>query len=399
MKKTDKFGYPIYEDTYRNMKRYSEKLMRMGFKEAKNKPDLFYFGFEYGVVFADMRGYKDNWGRFLPIWCQKRKGAPRFYQMTQHYDVNITGKINRKLWELYQLIKYEEIPFIRIGPFCEPESVWSLGKIPRPQFFLEHSEKPLVVNDFWEPGFYYSGYCLKCKIEIDGEDLFCEKCRNKIPPKFFSHLRYLIKDYYFNNNPSKNCISFVKYPLEDFNKELAEMIRKRRFKQKFNRSKENICVLCGKHSKDSVKHHINYHPPKFMTLCRSCHGIVHSCSFPNPYWEQKREKKPKIKCAYCSRNHINKDIAQKHRILHVIETLKNLVDKSFIKLKKSKDLEKRIRLNRKHEKYKSKMFKIKESLPPKEQRKISEILSELTIIDETKLAGESRYKDLTDFIK
>jgi hypothetical protein len=401
MKMKDKFGYYIPEDIYENMIRYSEKLIRIGFKESKNKPSLFYFTFDYGAVFADMRGYNDKFGRFLPIWSEERKGAPRFYQMIEGYDEKKTGKINRGLWEVYHLINKTRIPSFYIGPFVGLESSWYYKKIPKPQFFLENSENtiiPLVVEDFVEPGLYYSGYCLKCRVKIDGENLFCNDCRKKIPPNFYSNLRNLVNDNYFHQYPSKNSSSFIKYPLEDFTKELAETIRIRRFKQDFGRLKKNICVLCGQHRKSTVEHHITYHPQKFMTLCRSCHRIIHTCSFPNPYWKERKKKKPRIKCVYCGRNHTIKETAQKHRVIHVIETLKKIADNCFIKLNKSQKLETRIRLNKKVMKYRLKILEIKESLSPKDQQKISQILSH-TIIDENRLTKKSHYKDLTDFMK
>lgn len=36
-----------------------------------------------------------------------------------------------------------------------------------------------------------------------------------------------------------------------------------------------------------LDHHLNYHPPKIIRLCRSCHGKLHKKDFPNPLWKEK----------------------------------------------------------------------------------------------------------------
>lgn len=95
MKNQDKFGYDIYDGVFRKMLNYAKRLEEIGFQESHSKPNLLYYISERFSVFADMRGYKDDWGRFIPIWDKERKGKPQFYHQITNYNEKYIGEINR----------------------------------------------------------------------------------------------------------------------------------------------------------------------------------------------------------------------------------------------------------------------------------------------------------------
>jgi hypothetical protein len=67
----DKFNNPIYPSKFRILQKQGELLMKIGYKESKNKPNLFYKSALGGVFFADVRGTKE-----VPIW---KDTSPLFY--------------------------------------------------------------------------------------------------------------------------------------------------------------------------------------------------------------------------------------------------------------------------------------------------------------------------------
>jgi len=76
--------------------------------------------------------------------------------------------------------------------------------------------------------------------------------------------------------------------------------------KQFQNDKRHTCRLCGTIKVELLTHHITYEPEEIMKVCRSCHGIIHACSFPNYLWKQKKpkpEKKEKISCKFCGKNH------------------------------------------------------------------------------------------------
>ncbi len=178
MKNRDNFGYTIYNGVFVKMLEYGKKLEDIGFQESHSKPNLLYYKDEHFTIFADMRGYKDNWGRFIPIWDKDRKGKPRFYHNIIDYDVEKIGGINRKLWNLYQEIK-KQVEFIIIDPFGEEPETWGGDHVPASQFFLRNDSQPLLIGSNWEFGIFYNGKCRECNRNLTGKRIFCKQCKDK----------------------------------------------------------------------------------------------------------------------------------------------------------------------------------------------------------------------------
>ncbi|WP_181686903.1 hypothetical protein [Halorhabdus salina] len=64
MKPEDKFGNEIYTHVYDELYEYGVRLMKIGYQESRNKPNLFYFP-KFGDVtfFLDIRGTRE-----VKIW-------------------------------------------------------------------------------------------------------------------------------------------------------------------------------------------------------------------------------------------------------------------------------------------------------------------------------------------
>ena len=178
MKNQDRFGYKIYDSVFRKMLEYVKKLEEIGFQESHSKPNLLYHENEHFIIFTDMRGYKDNWGRFIPIWDKERKGKPRFYHKIIDYDAENIGEINRKLWNIYRVIK-NQVEFIIIDPFGEAPSTWTNDLVPASQFFLRNDSQPLLIGDLWEFDVFYNGKCRGCDKNLTEKKIFCEQCEEK----------------------------------------------------------------------------------------------------------------------------------------------------------------------------------------------------------------------------
>ena len=178
MKNQDKFGYKIYDNVFMKMMEYAKKLEEIGFQESHSKSNLLYYKNEHFIIFADMRGYKDDWGRFIPIWDKHRKGKPQFYHQIIDYNAEKVGEINIKLSNIYQKIK-NQVEFIIIDPFGEVPNTWINEFIPESQFFLRNDSQPLLIGDIWEVGIFYNGKCRECKKNLKGKKIFCEQCEEK----------------------------------------------------------------------------------------------------------------------------------------------------------------------------------------------------------------------------
>jgi len=78
MKPVTKDGRPIYPSVFRKLVAIGEKLEEFGWKESRNKPNLFYKEFDDVFVFADMRGTD-----IVPIWDEP---YPLIYARQDHPD-------------------------------------------------------------------------------------------------------------------------------------------------------------------------------------------------------------------------------------------------------------------------------------------------------------------------
>lgn len=138
------------------LKEIKQILLRSGYKEAKDKKNLFYRKNELGCFFADMRGTS-----MVPIWQDSR---PLFYYSFKKEGAN---------WGKRRLIKQELENLFKEGCVCR----------------LSH-ESPIDNEEFEGTSSFYheddgifiwdDGYCKYCGKDFQGEGSFCSpECKTK----------------------------------------------------------------------------------------------------------------------------------------------------------------------------------------------------------------------------
>ncbi|MBN2331038.1 MAG: HNH endonuclease [Candidatus Aenigmarchaeota archaeon] len=131
----DKFGNPIYEHIFKVLQENGRVLALAGFKESRNKPNLFFLKDEEKnvVFFADMRSTGD-----VPIWEDTR---PLIYGkfLAEHPE----WKKRRIMTGMFQLL-------LQNGCECRFED----------DLLVEHGE---------------DGYCKLCGKDFQADGLYCSK--------------------------------------------------------------------------------------------------------------------------------------------------------------------------------------------------------------------------------
>lgn len=213
MKPADKFGRPIYEKTFRIMVSIGKKLAKQGYRESARKPNLFYRKTSEGdLFFADMRGTEE-----VPIW---ENPAPLFYWRVESASED---------WLRTRIVKTEFRRLLAAG--CRP----------RLSFYNWYERGGLLPGDIDEAE---DGYCRICGKDFQASGLYCS----------------------------------------DVCEEKARKRLERAMRLELERESNSItCYLCGRHPEvlafdkleSFVKHHTSYSPEKTITVCRSCHAILH----------------------------------------------------------------------------------------------------------------------------
>ena len=237
MIRQNKDGRSIYSDQIWNqILENGGILQKLGYDESINKPNLFYKCLTFsqnqnGIIFVDLRGTD-----FVPIW--------------EDPDPIVYKNDNLAFADFFKevvTLKGSGVS-IRFSFFdmCEPEG-WG--------FFL--NEIP-------------SGYCKRCGKnileEVDWTILQNGAYNIKIQEKLIdinievNHCNICKKMEYIKHDYRNKCLKSA-----------------------------DVCEICGEKKAD-LTHHITYKPAKTIRLCRSCHGVLHKKEFPNPLWEEKREK-------------------------------------------------------------------------------------------------------------
>lgn len=86
----DKFGNEIYPRVFEKMRANERVLLKEGYIESRNSPNLFYRKIPEGMLFADMRGTEE-----VPIWQDTR---PLFYWQLNN---------DAPMWRRRRIIKME----------------------------------------------------------------------------------------------------------------------------------------------------------------------------------------------------------------------------------------------------------------------------------------------------
>lgn len=147
MKAEDKFGNPIYPRVFSIISTYGSALESRGWRESRNKPNLFWKSIDGISVYADMRGTD-----IVKIWEDQ---SPLIYAFPEEAeDWKKRRAIRYAINELNQL----HVPY-------------------RFSFFDECEPDGLIFGDEDELA---DGKCKHCHKEIDKEGLFCsDECQQK----------------------------------------------------------------------------------------------------------------------------------------------------------------------------------------------------------------------------
>jgi hypothetical protein len=241
MIRTNKDGRLIYKDRiWERIVRTAQKLRKLGYRESRKKPNLFYKPIEAevsseqeklkkvkGAVFADLRGTK-----IVPIWDDPR---PLIYYKSLPF--------NSFMHEFIKLKRNGCSPRVSFYEKYEPGG-WLFGVDEVPNGFCNRCGEDIMNSIDWNILREDFSELYREGVDMNIEVNFCEICRE---------MEYSVKTYR------------LKY-YEDY----------------------KLCELCGK-KKAKVNHHITYDPERILRLCRSCHGKVHKKEFPHPLWKQKRK--------------------------------------------------------------------------------------------------------------
>lgn len=234
-------GRSIYYDSiWKTIKKIGEKLIKLGFKESNQKPNLFFNvlkkneNYEQNqVYYADLRGTQ-----IVPIWEDPR---PLVYG----------SKV-----EISDFMK-QTIILKRNG--CKPRGSFYDMFEPEGWGFLLNDGIP-------------NGYCTQCGKDIVDTTNWALLGENAF--EFFEKGIVVAFEIYF----CETCRE-MEYAKKEYRAKYFEII--------------NQCEICnGK--KDLVNHHITYVPEKIIGVCRSCHGKIHGKKFPNPLWKQQKKNVKKI---------------------------------------------------------------------------------------------------------
>lgn len=140
----DKFGNTVYPHVFAVLTKYGSLLESTGWRESKNKPNLFWKSFKGVSVFADMRGTD-----IVKIW---EAPCPMIYAFSEE-----TAD-----WKKRRAIRHAT------------EECDALGVPYRFSFYDEYEPDGLMFGDDDE---LPDGSCKLCHEEMDEDGLFCsDKC-------------------------------------------------------------------------------------------------------------------------------------------------------------------------------------------------------------------------------
>ena len=222
MKPYDKFGKKIYSNTYNLLCETGLKLKKIGYKEVKNKPNLFYKRFDGDRVFADMRGTE-----LIPIW---EEPVPLVYF---DFEDNIQQweQVRKEIKE-FQLLEKNNIPW--------RESFWKEVDID----WIDWSPDKIHWSNTYGRS---DGYCKCCGKDMRNNEYFCsDGCKNLVTKKELAR-QINLSDEYCNICKTKKIYS-KKEIKEVFDIELPDVL---------------------------INHHVSYNPEKVITVCRKCHNKIH----------------------------------------------------------------------------------------------------------------------------
>lgn len=160
MEPIDKFGNEIYSDVYDKLCEYGARLKQMGYRESRDKPNLFYYQKTGGITFfMDMRGTPQ-----VKIWEDTR---PLFY-----WNIELTMAD----WAKRRLLKEERERLLEHQVPLRLSFYAGLGA------GFAAADDDTLTDPFGWP----DGYCRVCDTDIRANENYCSKdCEREQRPHRF----------------------------------------------------------------------------------------------------------------------------------------------------------------------------------------------------------------------
>ena len=243
MEPVDKFGRKINLQIFNRLCNIGLKLNKLGYKESKRKPNLFYRKFEGGFIFADMRGTE-----MIPIW--------------ESPEPIIDFKFDSNIQEWQQVrIREKELEMFRnnIVP-------WRFTYEEDEHWMDWDREKIYWHNIFGDS----DGFCKCCGKDMKNNNYFCsEECKEIAIKKQLARQINNSDEFCYVCKTKK--ISSKQEIKDIFDVELPDVL---------------------------LNHHVSYFPEKTIPVCRKCHNLIHKTdNYPDlkpDYHEIRKFYAPKV---------------------------------------------------------------------------------------------------------
>ena len=259
MQPIDKFGNRIFPSVYNRLLSIGSKLKHIGFEESRSKPNLFYRKDQQALIFADMRGTKEVkiWEDPIPLVYIKFDGNPSLWQK------------NRIRNSIEEILKVNDIKFRNSFYESIEESIDST-------YYLQDKHVEVFKSEALFKEFIYGGdensygpmpskvdgYCVICKVEIQRDTLFCDRCFKVEYNK--REAKKVFEQYKIAISKVKKCHICGKFIY------LTKTLKQKPTDYEFNK------WLFGYRPLKGAVHHIEYQPlEKVIEVCGSCHYDIH----------------------------------------------------------------------------------------------------------------------------
>ena len=223
----DKFGRTIYPRTFRQIQAHEAALLRLGYRESIQKPNLLLRATDEAVYFADMRGTD-----MVAIWEDPR---PMFYVNFSHPTPT---------WKRNRLTK-EEVERLHEGG-C-------------PARFSFYSR----LGDEWGESDDWDGYCHECEKDFRRDGLFCSKeCEER-------------------DRKRRAARSVTRSPT-------CAVCRRKIVESDYSGWNAGDSLGEDHLPRRLVYHHVSYNPEEVIHVCQGCHNRIHHSK--DPQYERWRPK-------------------------------------------------------------------------------------------------------------
>lgn len=333
MQASDRYGRTIRREVFGAMQEYGISLIKIGFKESQNKPNLFYKKVDELVIFADMRGSENApiwecaypriyWKeadetQSIPLWIERRIALNELIKFEEvgcpFRCSKIFGYLPEQYDEVYSLLQheYDEDEYLNykqkdedcLDTDTEFQGVEECGEYNEDDTENDALGRNLMNSDVDEieckyMGFTYNGatysctprpnchinctwgfhcgvgVCIRCGEEFNNEGLFCTKCASLIVEEEEERRRKIELKEKEHRRAIEECRKADECKLIKICSDTCvicdkKVMNKRLYYQKSTFA-ENFAMI-----ETAIIHHISYIQEITTPVCRRCHAKIH----------------------------------------------------------------------------------------------------------------------------